>query len=242
MKINKIKTLIIAHLSLLLSALILTPALFAGSKDDPILTTVIIDQLEYSESDRVDSWAMNVQGWIGKDLKKFWFKTEAEYSNSELEELEIQALYSKSISPFWDLQFGVRQDFEPTPNRTWGVVGIQGLAPYFFEVDAALFIGDSGRTAVRLDAEYELMLTQQWVLTAEIEMNVYGKDDLEQGIGSGLSDASAGLRLRYEFRREFALYSGYEWQKKFGNTADIAELNGEEDSDSKWVFGIRAWF
>ena len=216
--------------------------IFAGAIDDPVLTTVIIDQFEYSENDGVDTWALNGQGWIGKDLKKLWFKTEAEYSNSELEELEVQALYSKAIAPFWDVQFGIRQDFKPDPSRAWGVIGVQGLAPYLFELDAALFIGESGRTAARLDAEYEILLSQQWILSPEVEVNAYGQDDLDLGIGSGLSDASVGLRLRYEFKREFAVYGGIEWRKKFGNTADIAELNGESDSDSTFLMGIRAWF
>lgn len=226
----------------LMIGLLFSHAMFAGSKDDPTLSSIMINQFEYSDNDRVDVWALDAQGWIGKDLKKFWFKTEAEYSENELEELEVQALVSKAISPYWDVQFGVRQDFEPRPDRSWGVLGVQGLAPYFFEVDAALFVGSSGRTAVRLDAEYELMLTQQWVLTPEIELNAYGKDDLLLGIGSGFSDITAGLRLRYEFKREFGLYTGVEWVKKFGKTADIAELNGEKDSDSKWVLGIRAWY
>lgn len=223
------------------NVLIASTLLIAASKDDPTLTTVIIDQFEYSDDNGIDAWALTGQGWIGKDLNKFWFKTEAEYSIGELEGLEVQALYSKAIAPFWDLQIGVRQDFEPTPDRSWGVIGVQGLAPYFFEVDAALFIGTSGRTAARLDAEYELMLTQQWVLTPEVELNVYGKDDPELDIGSGFSDVTAGLRLRYEFRREFALYSGMEWQKTLGSTADIAKLNGEKTSNAKWVFGMRAW-
>lgn len=216
--------------------------LIAASKDDPTLTNVLINQFEYSDDNEVDAWALTGQGWIGKDLTKLWFKTEAEYAIDELEELEVQALYSKAIAPYWNFQVGVRQDFEPTPDRSWGVIGVQGLAPYFFEVDAAVFIGTSGRTAARLDAEYELLLTQQWVLTPEIELNLYGKEDLELGLGSGLSDVTAGLRLRYEFRREFAVYSGIEWNKKLGNTADIAELTGETESNSKWVFGIRAWF
>jgi len=140
------------------------------------------------------------------------------------------------------VQFGLRQDFQPSPSRSWVVFGFQGLAPYFFEVDTALFIGESGRTALRLEAEYELLFTQRLILTPEVEINFYGQNDRDLGLGSGLSDLEAGLRLRYEVRREFAPYIGVNWNKSFGNTADFARDEGEDTDDFQWVIGLRAWF
>lgn len=214
----------------------------AGGKDDPLLTKVLIDQLEVRNADEANPWVLSGQAWIGKDLQKLWFKADLERADGETEEAELQALYSQAIAPFWDVQIGLRQDFQPTPSRSWGVIGLQGLAPYFFEVDTALFFGENGRTAFRLEAEYELLFTQRLILTPEVEINLYGQNDVELGVGSGLSDMEAGLRLRYEIRREFAPYIGVNWSKSFGNTADFARNEGKDTNDLQWVIGFRAWF
>ncbi len=215
----------------------------AHEGDDPLLARVMIDQFEWRDGgDEADPYVLEAQAWIGKDLHKLWIKTDVERVNGETEEAEIQALYSHAIAPFWDVQVGVRKDLKPTPDREWGVIGIQGLAPYFFEIDAALFVGDSGDTAARLSAEYEWMLTQKVVLSPEISMNFYGQNDMHRLTGSGLSDAQAGLRLRYEIRREFAPYIGVNWTRSFGNTADFVRDHGESTSDTQWVAGVRAWF
>lgn len=221
------------------------PMPFPGAmhmEDDPLLTKVIIDQLEVRDSDEEDNpIVLEAEAWIGKDLKKLWLKTEVEQVGDETEEAELQILYSKAVAPYWDFQTGIRLDFEPD-GREWLAIGFKGLAPYFFETDAAIFIGDEGRSAARLSAEYEMMLTQKTVLSPEFEINLYGEDDPEIGIGSGLSDASVGLRLRHEFRREFAPYIGVNWSKSFGQTADFARDEGEDTEDTVFVAGIRAWF
>ncbi len=214
----------------------------AAAGDDPLLYRVMINQLEVRDASGDDPRAWDIQAWAGKDLNKLWIKTEGDYVNGSAEESEAQLLYSKAIAPYWDLQMGWRRDLRPRPGRDWLAVGFMGVAPYFFEVDAALFIGESGRTALRLDAEYELMFTQRLVLSPEIEMNFYGKDDPDMGIGTGLSDMSVGLRLRYEVRREFAPYIGVNWSKKFGDTEDYARAEDEEAEDTQFVVGFRAWF
>lgn len=235
------------HLSKKLSLTLLATALsslpvIAHEGDDPVLARVMIDQFEWRNSDEIDPYVLEAQAWIGKDLHKLWLKADIERVDGETEEAEIQALYSQAIAPFWDLQWGVRLDLKPTPVREWGVIGIQGLAPYFFEIDAALFIGDSGDIAAHLSAEYEWMFTQKVVLSPEISVNFYGQNDLHRLTGSGLSDGQAGLRLRYEIRREFAPYVGVNWTKSFGNTADFVGDHGEPTSDTQWVAGVRAWF
>jgi len=227
---------------ILYSALFLPTLASAGAIDDPLLSMVMIDQLEIRSTDGPDPLVLDGQLWIGKDLNKLWIKAEIERVDGETEEAELQALYSRAVAPFWDVQVGWRRDFIPKPERDWLAVGVQGLAPYFFEVDAALFIGEGGRTAARIEAEYEFMFTQRLVLSPEIEMNFYGKDDPAVGIGSGLSDIEAGLRLRYEYRREIAPYIGINWTRKFGQTADYARAAGEDIKDTQIVAGIRLWF
>ena len=154
----------------------------------------------------------------------------------------MQLLYSRAIAPYWDLQLGWRRDIRPTPTRDWIALGFKGLAPYHFDIDTAIFIGESGRSAFRFDAEYELMLTQKLVLTPEAEINFYSKADAQTEVGSGLADASFGIRLRYEIRREFAPYIGVHWTKKFGGTADFARAAGNDTSDTQFVIGFRAWY
>lgn len=233
-------------LSILATSLLNLPV-FAHEGDDPLLAKVMIDQLEWRDSEdannqSIDTYVLEGQAWIGKDLNKFWLKTDIEYVDGETEEAEIQALYSRAIAPFWDLQIGLRQDLKPEPTREWGVIGIEGLAPYFFEIAAALFVGESGATAARISAEYELMFTQKLVLSPEISLNFYGQNDSEYQTGSGLSDVNLGLRLRYEIRREFAPYIGVNWSKSYGNTADFVREHGEEVSDAQAVAGVRVWF
>ena len=223
-------------------AVLASPAAVAHGEDDPLLATILIDRFEFREADDDNPLVLDGQGWIGKDLHKLWLKTEVERVDSDTEEAEVQALYSQAVASYWDFQLGLRKDFKPTPDRSWAVIGLQGLAPYFFEVDTALFIGESGRTALRLEAEYELLFTQRLVFTPEVEVNFYGQNDEDIGVGSGLSDIELGLRLRYEIRREIAPYIGVNWFRKYGNTADFSKNDGATVDDTQLVLGIRAWF
>ncbi|MFV2059977.1 MAG: copper resistance protein B [Gammaproteobacteria bacterium] len=213
-----------------------------GMQDDPVITKFMVDQLETRQTDGDDPFVLEGQAWIGKDLNKFWLKIDAERVKSDTEELEVQALYSRAIAPFWDFQVGLRTDINPKPTRDWFVLGFQGLAPYFYEIDSAFFINDSGQVGLRLQAEYEILFTQKLILTPEIEVNLHTKDDVEVGTGSGLSDSQIGIRLRYEFKREFAPYIGVNWNNKFGNTATFAKQSGAKSNDSQIVVGLRAWF
>jgi copper resistance protein B len=215
---------------------------FAATEDDPLLMKAMVDQLELRLTSGDNPLAWEGEVWLGKDLNKLWLKTEGEYVNGDVEDAELQLLYSRAIAAFWDFQAGWRGDLRPRPDRNWLAVGFKGLAPYFFAVDAAIFIGGSGRTAARIEMEYEMLLTQRLILTPEFETNLYGKKDVELGIGSGLSDVEIGLRLRYEIRREFAPYIGLNWWKKYGDTADFAEAAGQETDDLQVTLGIRAWF
>ncbi len=210
--------------------------------DDPLLFTVFAEELEWRTGDGEDGFAWDADAWLGRDLHKAWLKTEGETEGSDVEHAEVQLLYSRAIAPYWDLQAGWRRDLEPGPDRDWLALGVQGLAPWHFHVDAAVFLGSSGRTAARVEGEYELRLTQRWILAPSAEINAYGEDDPERGIGSGLSSAEAGLRLRYEIRRRFAPYAGVHWERRFGDTADLAEAEGHDTSGWRWTLGLRAWF
>jgi copper resistance protein B len=236
---NKVNLIVFGLLSL--SSTFASSFVYAGGNDDPLLAKVMLDQLERGV-DPQDATQFSAQAWLGYDLNKLWLKTEGEYLNSDEQDLEIQALYSRPIAPYWDIQLGVKTDIKPSPTRNWAVIGVQGLAPYFFDIDAALFISEEGRTAMRLSAEYELLITQQLILSPEIEVNLFAKNDAELGIGSGVSDVSAGLRLRYEIIREFAPYIGVDWRKKFGNTADYARNEGDDTQETQLVIGFKAWF
>ena len=220
----------------------LSTAVMASGADDPLLYKVMIDKLEVRGTDGPDPLVLDADAWVGYDLHKFWFKTEVEVVDGRTEEAEVQFLYSRAVAPFWDFQAGWRRDIRPQPERDYLALKFKGLAPYLFDVDAGLFIGESGQVNARLDAEYEYLFTQKLILSPEIEMSIYSEDDEEVGIGSGLSEMELGLRLRYEIKRELAPYIGVNWTKKFGQTADYARDEGEETSDVQFVIGIRSWF
>ena len=214
----------------------------AAMGDDPILAMVKADQLELRDADEgtVTGWEGHV--WVGRDLNKFWFKTEGEKNEDETEASEFQFLYSRAIDANWDIQLGLKHDNYPEPSRDWAAVGFYGVAPYWFEIDTALFFDDDGQTNLRFEAEYEFMLTQKWVLSPEVEINAFGKSDAELGLGSGLSSIEAGLRLRYEITRKLAPYIGIHHERLIGDTADIADDAGEDTSETQLVAGIRFWF
>lgn len=208
-----------------------------------IVTFVQADRLEGRASEAEKGYLLDVQGWVGTDASKFWAKIEGDgVVGGELEELEVQALYSRMISPFFDLQLGVRQDVSADETRTHAVVGIQGLAPYWFEIDAAAFVSHAGDVTARVEAEYELLFTQRLVLQPRIELNAAFQDVEALGLGAGLSSAEAGLRLRYEFRREVAPYVGISWQRAYGGTADVARAAGAEVAGTSVVAGLRLWY
>lgn len=207
-------------------------------------TAVIIDRLEAGFGDGEETWLWDVQGWSGGDINRFWWKSEGEGDfGGDLEDVELQALYSRAVTPFWDVQVGVRQDFRPDgEDTTHLVLGLQGLAPYWWEVDAAAFLSTEGDLTARVEAEYDLRITQRWILQPRFEIDASASDIPDLEIGSGLSSIEAGLRLRYEFHKEFAPYVGVEWSRALGGTADYIEARGGEADDARFVVGLKAWF
>ena len=205
--------------------------------------SVMADRLELQSSDKGDALVWDGNAWYGGDVNKLWIKSEGDYSleTDSVEDAEVQALWSHAISPYFDLQGGVRYDLEPK-GRTHAVLGVQGLAPYWFEVDAATFLSSEGDLTARIEAEYEFRLTQRLFLQPRVEAELSAQEIPELETGSGLTSLDAGLRLRYEFVREFAPYVGVEWQGSFGGTADYLEAAGEDSDRAVFVAGVRAWF
>lgn len=226
-----------------LAALASFPA-HAEKLDDQYFTLIKIDQFEYRAQDGDDLVVWEGQARIGNDDHKFALKTEGEYIRNQdrFEGAEVQLLYQRPVSDFFDAQIGVRRDFKPDPSRTFGVIGINGLAPQWFETDASLFVSNKGDASARLGLEYDILFTQRLVLEPSAEINVAFSDDEATGVGSGLSDVGLGLRLRYEIEREFAPYIGINWERKFGRTADFAREEGEDDKVFSIVAGIRVFF
>lgn len=199
---------------------------------------VLVDHLEWRESDAL-LWG--AQAWYGTDYDKIWLKSEGERVADD-HEGRTELLWDRIITRWWSIQAGIRHDFGAGPARTWSALGVQGLAPYWFEIEATVYAGEGGRSAARFSGEYELLITQRLVLQPQIELDFYGSSDVRNGIGTGLSQTTAGLRLRYELRREFAPYVGVVWERSHGHTADLARLAGRDANDLQMVMGLRAWF
>jgi len=208
--------------------------------DDPLLAMFKLDQLERAHGYQAYATSWEAEGWIGRDFDKLWLRSEGEREDG-VTDARIEAFWDHAFASFWDWQLGVRHDFAsgPAVSRDWAAFGVQGLAPYWFEIEATAYVGEQGRTAMRLRAEYELLLTQRLILQPELEANVYGKSDPDRGVTDGLSDVDFGLRLRYEIRREFAPYVGVVWVRRFG---DSGALTARAGSDTQLVAGLRIWF
>ena len=200
------------------------------------------ERVEYRARDDRDGYLWDMQGYYGGDYDKLWLKSEGEGSFGERpESAEVQALWSHAIGPWFDLQTGVKQDLTG-PTRTHAVFGVQGLVPYEFEVDAAAFLSNKGDLTARIEAEVDQRITQRLILQPRAELNLSAQDIPELGIGAGVDTVELGLRLRYEFAREFAPYIGIEQEWRVGDSADYARLGGEDPSVTNYVVGVRFWF
>jgi copper resistance protein B len=210
--------------------------------DEAVHSFVLLDQLEWQAAEAGTGINLDSKAWIGRDRDRLWLRAEGETDGSHLGEAQAHVLYGRQFSRWWDIVAGIRQDFRPGPAQTWAAIGIQGLAPYWFEVEATGYVGASGRTHARIEVEYELLVTTRLVFQPLMEVELLGKSDPERGVGAGLSTTDAGFRVRYEFRREFAPYVGVTWSSKWGKTADLAEAAGEETGGARLVTGMRLWF
>ncbi len=204
---------------------------------------VFFDLAEYQARTGRDGYRWAGEAWFGGDIDRLLIKTEGEGTfGKPVEDLEIQALYSRAISPFWNAHVGLRHDIVPNPSRTYAVLGIEGIAPYWFHLTGQMFISDKGDLRARLEGSYDERITQRLILQPRAEFNISAQDMPAIGVGSGLTDFELGARLRYEIRREFAPYVGVELSKKTGETARLARLAGEDPEAVSFVAGLRVWF
>ena len=208
--------------------------------DEEAFWAVMGERFEYDSDDNI---AFDLSAWYGGTYDRLWLNLEGDYSQGGFEEIQAELLWGHAISSYFDFQLGTRFDYYPEgQNRQWLAVGFQGLSPYWFELSLTAYLGEQGRSALSLEAEYELLLTQRLILQPRVELTLYGKDDPKNDIGSGLSEANLGLRLRYEFSRQFAPYVGVERRETFGGTADYIKAAGESEADTLVLAGIRFWF
>lgn len=217
-------------------------AMAMGAHGSANYTQVLFDLAEYQIRDGKDGYRWEAEAWTG-DLNRAVLRSKGEGTfGADLERAEFQLLYSRALDPWWNLQAGVRQDLGSKPDRTHAVIGIEGLAPYFFHVTAAAFLSHKGDVTGRLEASYDQRLSQRLILQPRVEFDLSAQDIQELRIGSGLSQAELGLRLRYEIKREFAPYVGVNWTWKAGKTADYARIDGDDTMDRAIVAGVRFWF
>jgi copper resistance protein B len=206
-----------------------------------IFHKAILNLAEFQARGYGDGYRWDGELWLGGDVDRLVLKSEGE-GGKRIESAEAQALFSHALDPYWNLQLGVRHDFAPGPVRTYAVLGVEGVAPYWLETDAALFLSDKGQLLGRVTASYDQRVTRQWVVQPRLEANLSAQDMARERIGAGVSNLELGLRLRYEIRREFAPYVGVSWERKLGKTADFAKLDGEGTGGFAFVAGVRAWF
>ena len=220
----------------------IAPAHAHPAHDNTIKSHVLLNRLETWDSDPGTGSGWEGQGWVGTDLNRIWVRSEGERTDGQTESADLEVLYGRSISTWWDVVAGVRHDFKPGASQNFAAIGVQGLAPMKFEVSATTYLGEDGQAAANVEAEYELLLTNRLILQPLVEATAYGKNDPRRGIGSGLSAVEAGLRLRYEFTRKFAPYIGVVYERAFGNTADMRREHGDSFEDTRVVIGLRTWF
>ena len=220
------------------------PSMMPPVEDNQIFTHVRFDQFEGRTDGSNSNLRWDGEGWIGTDISRLWLKSEGFAGNGKVDDGDVEAFYDHPIprTRYFDAQIGVREDLDSGPHRTWGAIGIEGLAPYFFHIAPTLYFRDGGHVAGRLTTTYDLLITQRLIAQPELEMNFYSKDDVQRLIGSGLSDLDTGLRLRYEFSRKFAPYIGFAYTRKFGDTAILSRQAGETTSAPSLVFGVRFWY
>lgn len=208
----------------------------------PVYAKLTFDLAEYQIRDGRDGYRWEAEGWLG-DLNRLVLKSKGEGTLREgVDHAEFQAVYSKALDPWWNLQAGLRQDVGPAPVRTYAVLGVEGRAPYQFEVQAHAFLSDKGQLSGRIEASYDQRVTQRLILQPRGELDLSAQDMPAQHLGSGLNSAELGLRLRYEIRREFAPYLGVNWTWLTGKTADYARADGHDATERSLVVGLRTWF
>jgi copper resistance protein B len=212
--------------------------------DNTIFYHLLFDQLEGRTNGPDNEFRWDGEGWIGTDMNKLWFKSEGFVEHGRMTDGDQEALYDRPIPylRYFDFQAGVRYDLDSDPGRTWGAIGIEGLAPYFFEFAPTFYFSNRGFFAGRIEGSYDILITNRLIAQPQFEINFYSKSNRSRGIGSGLSELDTGLRIRYEISRRFAPYIGFAYTGAFGETATFTREEGGIVNDPRFIFGARVWY
>ena len=224
---------------LLISLFLLVPvqAWAAGmGADDPLLFYFKADKFEWRDSDEGNLTVWEIDTWLGKDLHKLWVSSSGEAHEGEIESHEVEVLYNRAMTAFWDLQLGLRHELKPEPTEDWIGGGFNGVAPYMLETNVSLFLNDDSNANLRLEIEYEYLFSQRLELVPILELSIYSDNDNTRGIVSGLALVEMGFRLHYQIEREFAPYVGLVYERRKGNSTV------ESSSETQLVAGVRFWF
>ncbi len=214
----------------------------AHMREDPLMGTLKADQLEWQYRPGDDALKWDVTGWLGHDMNRVWLRDEGERVSGSTAGNRLELLWGHPVAAWWDLVAGGRLDTSSATDRAYAAIGVQGLAPQWFHVEATAYLGEGGQVGLRVQGDYDWLITNRVILSARVEGDAWSDDDESARIGSGLADLSVGLRLRYEIRRELAPYIGVEWSGLFGETADIARAAGGDTGETSVVAGVRFWF
>jgi copper resistance protein B len=213
-------------------------------KDNMVFAHVLFNQLEGRTNGSDNELRWDAEGWVGTDMNRLWIKSEGFAGNGTVSDGDHEVLYDRPIphTRYFDAQAGVRADVDSNPSRVWAAVGVEGLAPYFFNLEPTFYISDGGHMAGRINGSWDLFITQRWVVQPQAELNFYSKDDPARETGSGFSDIDAGIRLRYEVTRKINPYIGWAYNGKYGNSALYTRQSGGATNNSSFVFGVRVWY
>jgi copper resistance protein B len=220
------------------------PTLPPPVKDNKVFAHVLFNQLEGRTNGSDNELRWDAEGWVGTDMNRLWIKSEGFAGNGTVSDGDHEVLYDRPIphTRYFDAQAGVRADVDSNPSRVWAAMGVEGLAPYFFNLEPTFYISDGGHMAGRINGSWDLFVTQRWVVQPQAELNFYSKDDPARGTGSGFSDIDAGIRLRYEVTRKINPYIGWAYNGRYGNSAFYTRQSGGATNNSSFVFGFRVWY
>jgi len=209
--------------------------------DNTIFYHLLFDQLEGRTNGPENEFRWDSEGWVGTDTNKLWFKSESFVEHGRMSDSDQEALYDRPIPHlrYFDFQAGVLYDLDSDPGRTWGAIGIEGLAPYFFEFAPTFYFSNRGFFAGRIEGSYDIRITNRLIAQPQFELNLYSKSNPSRGIGSGVSELDTGLRIRYEFSRKFAPYIGFAYTGNYGQTATFIREEGGNPEDPRFFFGVR---
>ena len=206
------------------------------------LGRILVDRWEFRDGGGAQGGIWDAQGWYGNDYDKLWVKSEGDWPSGASARGRVELLWDRISARWWSLQGGARYDFGGGPGKGWAALGVQGLAPYWVDVEATFYVGSAGSLAARFKAESDLRFTQRLILQPGLELNAYSRADRAREQGAGLADVEAGLRLRYEIRRELAPYVGVVWKRRCGETAQLLRAAGEVPNELQGLLGVRFWF